>query len=142
MVITMLFMFYIFRWIPQDVLLPHLQPIHTSHNSHTHTGNTRQFEPQLKDSSCSSAIPSHNSRDAILSHNSRNATYFPSIPSHNLRDTVLSRNSRNTPTRQSLRYHQCLVNHTHPKQQVTSPNSALLPSAALELLGEIELQTA
>jgi len=62
-------------------------PISTSHNSHTHTGNTCQFEPQLKDSSCSSVIPSHNSRDVILSHNSRNATCLTPISSHNLRDT-------------------------------------------------------
>ncbi|QCE15049.1 hypothetical protein DEO72_LG11g2057 [Vigna unguiculata] len=26
-----------------------LGPIRTSHNSHTHTGNTHQFEPQLKE---------------------------------------------------------------------------------------------
>ncbi|QCD96688.1 hypothetical protein DEO72_LG6g1396 [Vigna unguiculata] len=35
-------------------------PIHTRHNVYTHTGNTRQPKPQLKSSSCSSAIPSHN----------------------------------------------------------------------------------
>ncbi|QCE03995.1 hypothetical protein DEO72_LG8g2027 [Vigna unguiculata] len=58
-----------------------------SHNSHTHTGNTRQLEPQLKSSSCSSAIPSHNSRDAILNHNSRNVTCLTPIPSHNSKDT-------------------------------------------------------
>jgi len=62
-------------------------PIRMSHNSHTHTGNTRQSKPQLKDSSFSSAIPSHNSRDVILSHNSRNATCLTLIPSHNSRDT-------------------------------------------------------
>jgi len=50
-------------------------PIRTRHNAHTHTGNTRQPEPQLKSSSCSSAIPSHNSRHAILSHNSRKPTF-------------------------------------------------------------------
>jgi len=65
------------------------RPIRTSNNSHTHTGNTRQSEPCLKDSSCSSVILSHNSRDVILSHNSRNATCFSPIPRHN---------SRNTPT--------------------------------------------
>jgi len=47
-------------------------PICTGHNQHTHTGNSRQPEPQLKSSSFSSAISSHNSRDVILSHNSRN----------------------------------------------------------------------
>jgi len=45
------------------------RPIRTGHNQHTHTDNTRQPEPQLKSSSCSSAIPSHNSRDVILGHN-------------------------------------------------------------------------
>ncbi|QCE14964.1 hypothetical protein DEO72_LG11g1972 [Vigna unguiculata] len=50
--------------------------IHTSHNSHTHTSNTCQSEPQLKDFSCSFAIPSQNSREFIPSHNSRNATCF------------------------------------------------------------------
>ncbi|QCD83311.1 hypothetical protein DEO72_LG2g3655 [Vigna unguiculata] len=41
------------------------RPIRTSHNTHTHTSNTCQPEPQLKGSSCSSTIPSHNSRDTI-----------------------------------------------------------------------------
>ena len=63
------------------------RPIHTSHNSHTHTGNTRQSEPQLKECFCSSAILSHNSRDVILSHNLRNAMCLSLIPSHNSRDT-------------------------------------------------------
>jgi len=72
------------------------KPIHTSHNSHTHTDHTRQSEPQLKECLCSSAI---------LSHNSRNATCLPSIPSHNSRDTVPSHNSRNTPASRSLRYY-------------------------------------
>jgi len=62
-------------------------PIRTGHNQHTHTDNTRQLEPQLKGSSCSSAIPSHNSRDVILSHNSRNTTCLTPILSHNSRDT-------------------------------------------------------
>ncbi|QCD99745.1 hypothetical protein DEO72_LG7g1030 [Vigna unguiculata] len=66
--------------------------IRTSHNPHTHTGNTRQLELQLKSSSCSSAIPSHNPRDAISSHNSRNTSKPP------------------------LRHHQSLVDHAHPKQ--------------------------
>jgi len=72
---------------------PHIEegnlfgPIRTSHNLHTFTGNTRQSEPQLKSSSCSSAIPSHNSRDVIPSHNSRNATCLTPISSHNSRNT-------------------------------------------------------
>ncbi|QCE10354.1 hypothetical protein DEO72_LG10g1584 [Vigna unguiculata] len=45
--------------------------------------NTHQPEPQLKSSSRSFAILSHNSRDPILSHNSRNATYLTPILSHN-----------------------------------------------------------
>jgi len=52
-----------------------------------HTGNTRQHEPQFKSSLCSSAIPSHNSRDAIPNHNSRNTTCLTPILSHNSRDT-------------------------------------------------------
>jgi len=76
-----------------------------SHNSHTHTGNTCQSEPQLKECWCSSAIPSHNLRDVILSHNSRNATCLPFIPSHNSRDTISSNNSRNSTTSPSWRYH-------------------------------------
>jgi len=62
------------------------RPICTCHNAYTHTGNTRQPEPQLKSSSCSFAIPSHNSRDAIPSHNLRNATPLTPIPSHNSRN--------------------------------------------------------
>ena len=62
------------------------RPIHTSHNSHTHTDITHQSEPQLKDSSCSSAISSHNPRDVIPSHSSRNVTCLTLIPSHNSRD--------------------------------------------------------
>jgi len=74
-------------------------PIRTRHNTHIHTDNTRQPEPQLKSSSCSSVIPSHNSRDVIPSHDSRITTcltpYFESqlkgyVPSHNLRNTSKS----------------------------------------------------
>ncbi|QCE11755.1 hypothetical protein DEO72_LG10g2992 [Vigna unguiculata] len=71
-------------------------PIRTAHNQHTHTGNTRQPESQLKSSSCSPAIPSHNSRDDILSHNSRNTTCFNPYPEPQLKGYVLSHNSRNT----------------------------------------------
>jgi len=81
------------------------RPICVSHNSHTYTDNTRQSKPQLRDFSCSSAIPSHNSRDVILSHNSRNVTCLPSILSHNSRDIVPSHNSRNIPASRPLRYH-------------------------------------
>ena len=44
-------------------------PIRTGHNQHTHTDNISRPEPQLKSSSCSSAIPSHNSREVIPGHN-------------------------------------------------------------------------
>ena len=108
------------------------RPICTSHNLHTHTGNTRQSEPQLKDSLCSSAIPSHNSRDVIPSHNSRNATCLPSILSHN---------SRNIPASRPLRY------HPKPCRPRTSKAfkyfvSSLLPETALELPGKILFHTA
>jgi len=74
--------------------------IYTSHNSHTHTRNTRKPKPQLKSSSCSSAIPSHNSRDVILSHNSMNATCLSPIASHNSRDTFWAtiEETSNNPT--------------------------------------------
>jgi len=91
-------------------------PIRTSINSHTHTGNTRQPEPQLKCSSCSSVIPSHNSRDANLSHNSRNATCLTLISSQNSRDTFWP-TTQGTPASQPSGYHQSLVDHAYPKQR-------------------------
>jgi len=86
-----------------------------SHNSHTHTGNTCQPEPQLKNSSCSSAISSHNSRDSISSHNSRKVTCLTPIPSHNSRDTFWA-TTQGRPASWLSRYYQSLVDHTHPKQ--------------------------
>ncbi|QCD87161.1 hypothetical protein DEO72_LG3g1695 [Vigna unguiculata] len=83
----------------------------TCHNTYTHTGNTRQPEPQLKSFSCSSAILSHISRDVILSHNSRNVTCLTPISSYN---------SRNPASRPS-RYHQSFVDHAHPKQTKLMP---------------------
>ncbi|QCD82672.1 hypothetical protein DEO72_LG2g3012 [Vigna unguiculata] len=80
-------------------------PIRTGHNQHTHTGNTRQPEPQLKGFSCSSAIPSHNSRDAIPSHNSRNTTCLTPIPSHNSRDTFRA-TTQGTPATSPLKHYQ------------------------------------
>ncbi|QCE09780.1 hypothetical protein DEO72_LG10g1003 [Vigna unguiculata] len=80
-------------------------PIRTGHNQHTHTGHTRQPEPQLKGSSCSSAIPSHNSRDAIPSHNSRNTTCLTPIPSHNSRDTFRA-TTQGTPATSPLKHYQ------------------------------------
>jgi len=87
-----------------------------SHNPHTHTGNTRQPEPQLKSSSCSSAIPSHNLMDAILSHNSRNITCLTPIPSHNSKDTFWA-TTQGTPTSRPLKHHQGLVDHAPPNQE-------------------------
>jgi len=95
-------------------------PIRTSHNSHTHTSNTRQTEPQLKSSSCSSAIPSHNSRDAIPSHNSRNVMCLTLISSHNFRD-MFRATTQGTPTSLPTRYHQSLVDHTQSKQNTVLP---------------------
>jgi len=94
--------------------------IRTSHNLHTHTGNTRQPEPQLKSSSCSSVIPSHNSKDVILSHNSRNATCLTPILSHNSRDTFQA-TTQETPASRPSRYRQNLVDHTHLKQAKHKP---------------------
>ncbi|QCE01103.1 hypothetical protein DEO72_LG7g2395 [Vigna unguiculata] len=64
-------------------------PIRTSHNSHTHTGNTRQPEPQLKSSSCSSIILSHNSRDVILSLAGDTYRQAPSASEHTNLQTSL-----------------------------------------------------
>jgi len=110
-------------------------PICTSHNSHTHTGNTRQLEPQLKSSSCSSTIPSHNSRDAILSHNSRNVRCLTPIPTHNSRD-MFQVTTQGTLASRPSRYPQSLVDHPHLKQASTIFASAKLPSAALEPPGK------
>ena len=86
-----------------------------SHNLYTHTCNTRQLEPQLNSSLCSSVITSHNSRDSIPSHNSRNTTCLTPISSHNSRDTFLA-TTQGTPASQPLKHHQSLVDHAHPKQ--------------------------
>ncbi|QCE15012.1 hypothetical protein DEO72_LG11g2020 [Vigna unguiculata] len=94
-------------------------PIRTGHNQHTHTGNTRQPEPQLKGSSCSSAIRSHNSRDAISSHNSRNTTCLTPFLSHNSRDTFRA-TTQGTPTSRPLRYPRSLVDHAHHSKHNTN----------------------
>ncbi|QCD83070.1 hypothetical protein DEO72_LG2g3413 [Vigna unguiculata] len=80
------------------------EPIRTGLNQYTHTSNTRQPEPQLKGSSCSSVIPSHNSRDVIPSHNSRNTTCLTPIPSHNSRDTFRG-TTQGTPAIPPLKHH-------------------------------------
>jgi len=85
-------------------------PICTGHNQHTHTSNTRQPKPQLKCSSCSSAIPSHNSRDVIPSHNLENATCLTPIPSHNSKDMFWA-TTQGTPTSQPLRYLRSLIDY-------------------------------
>ncbi|QCD94559.1 hypothetical protein DEO72_LG5g2643 [Vigna unguiculata] len=91
----------------------------TSHNSHTYTGKTRQPKPQLKGSSCSSTIPSHNLRDVILSHNSRNATCLTPIPSHNSKDTfrAITQETSSKPTFK--------VSPKHCRSRTTKANKAL-----------------
>jgi len=80
------------------------------HNTHTHTGTTRQPEPQLKSSSCSSVISSHSWRDAIPSHNSKNVTCLTPIPSHNSRDTFQA-TTQGTPASWPLSYPRSLADH-------------------------------
>jgi len=92
-------------------------PIRTHHYVHTHNGNTRQLEPQLKSSSCSSVIPSHNSRNVIMSHNSRNTTCLTPILSHNSRDTFQA-TTQGTPTSRPLRYPRSLVDHANQTSKI------------------------
>jgi len=47
-------------------------PIRTSHNSHTHTGNTRQPEPQLKECHVFNPYLEPQLKGYVMSHNSRN----------------------------------------------------------------------
>jgi len=89
-----------------------------THNVHTHTGNTRQPEPQLKISLCSSAIPGHNSKDVISSHNSRNTTCLTPILSNNSRDTFWA-TTQGIPASRPSRYHQSIVDHVHQSRQTT-----------------------
>ncbi|QCD86584.1 hypothetical protein DEO72_LG3g1108 [Vigna unguiculata] len=97
-------------------------PVRTGHNQHTHTGNTRQPEQQLKGSSCSSAIPSHNSRDAILSHNSRNTTCLTPIPSHNSRDTFRA-TTQGTPAIPPLSITKSIIDHAY---RINNTNTAVV----------------
>ena len=83
---------------------------------HPHTDNTSQPEPQLKSSSCSYAISSHNSRDAILSHNSRNTTCSTPISSHNSRDTFWA-TTQGTLASRPLRYLRSLVDDAPQSKQ-------------------------
>jgi len=87
-------------------------PIRTHRYVHAHTSNTRQPESQLKSSSCSSAIPNHNSRDAIPSHNPRNTTCLTPIPSHNSRE-MFRATTQGTPASRPLRYPRSLVDHAN-----------------------------
>ena len=111
------------------------------HNSHTHTDNTRQPKSQLKSSSCSSVIPSHNSRYAISRHNSRNATCLILIPSHNSRDMFRA------TTQGTLQVHlrgiskALQITHTHSNQNIVSA-SVISPGTALEPPSETRFQTA
>jgi len=108
-------------------------PICTCHNTHTHTDNTRQPEPQRKSSSCSSAIPIHNSKDVISSHNSRNATCLTPTPSHNSRIT-----SKST-FEISPKF--CRSRISKASKNIPSA-SAISPGAALNPPGETRFQTA
>ena len=103
--------------------------IHTCNYVHTHTGNTRQPEPQLKSSSCSFAIPSHNSRDVISSQHSRITTCLTAIPSHNSRD-MFRATTQGTLEGRPLRYPRSLVDRAHQNEQ----NMILLRQYCLALL--------
>jgi len=115
-------------------------PIRTSHNTHTHTGNTRQPDQHLKGSSCSSTILSHHSRDVILSHNSMNATCLTPIPSHKSRDTfrAITQGTSNKPIFK--------VSPKHYRSRTSKANKAststLSPGAAPEPPSETRFQTA
>jgi len=85
-------------------------PIRTCHNAHTHTGNTRQPEPQLKSSLCSSAIPSDNSRDTFWA------------------------TTQGTPASWPSKNHQRLVDHAYQNKQNTFA-SPISPDTTHELLG-------
>ena len=108
-------------------------PIRTGHNQHTHTGHTRQPEPQLKGFSCSSAIPSHNSRDVIPSLNSRNTTCLTPIPSHHSRDTFRAR-TQGTPATSPLKHYQKPCRTPYEVQQL-GLTAAKLPSGEHVPLG-------
>jgi len=92
-------------------------------------------------SSCSSAILSQNSRDAILSHNLRNTTCL----------TLIRATTQGIRSKSQLKEHQqadlrdipkpCRP-HTSKSKQNTHPASALSPGASLESPGEMCFQTA
>jgi len=110
-------------------------PIRTGHNTHTHIGNTCQIEPQLKGSSCSSAILRHNSRDVILRHNSRNAMCLTPISSHKSRDTFRA-TTQGTYSKSTFK-----VSPKHYRSHTSKAKKAfafvLSQGAALELLSKI-----
>jgi len=49
-------------------------PIRTGHNQHTHTSNTRQPEPQLKEYHVLNPYPEPQLKGYVPSHNSRNTS--------------------------------------------------------------------
>ena len=108
-------------------------PICMRHNTRTHTSNTRQPEPQLKSSSCSSVIPSQ-TRDVIPSHNSRNAKCLTPISRYNSMDAFRAITQGTLISRPS-RYHPSLIDHTHPKQANTISDAAISFGVAHESLG-------
>ena len=83
------------------------KPIRTSHNLHTHTDNTRQSEPQLKRCHFKPQL--------------KECHVFNPYPEPQLKRYITSHNSRNTLASRSLRYHQSLVDHKHPKQTSVLP---------------------
>jgi len=104
-----------------------VETLRASHNSHTHIDNTCQFDPQVKECSCSSAISSHNSRDAILSHNSRNAHESSSLRYHPkpFRSCITTR--RNKSQALPLQYCLALLQSRQAKAKCKPPRGTSLP---------------
>ena len=116
-------------------------PIRTSHNLHNHTNNTHQSEPQLKDSSYSSAILSHNARDVIPSHNSRNATCFPlSEPQLKGYYSVPQLKEHSNKSLFKVLVKPCRP-HTSQSKQITSHAFTLSLGVTTEPPSKIQLQT-
>jgi len=94
---------------------------------HTHTGNTRQLEPQLK--RC------HSEPQLKECH------VLNLYPEPQFKDTFRA-TTQGTPASRSSRYHRSLVHNAHPKQEKVSLASALSPGTTPEPLGETRFQTA
>jgi len=144
-------MLYVFRWIPKDALLPqlveHVQETcygphsitlggvsntnivrnvsrvsnSSANNSHTHIGNTRQSEPQLKDFPRVHPLSRATTKGFLVFINClepqlKECHVFNPYLEPQLKWYVPSHKSRNTLESPPLRYHQSLVDHAHPKQ--------------------------